>query len=149
MTEIQNYIRSLNPAEREALALWCRVEIARSANDPESFEAFYQLLWDRAIPPHAKAEWLRPIYQARAGNKGIIIEAFRGSSKTTTLTITYLMFQIGKSPEKSNLLIQNSDEAARDTTSQIADMIDLNLGWKAVFPPYRPRQTCQLGCRWL
>ncbi len=145
MTKLQNYIFSLTVDEKEALAIWCRVEIARLGNDPESFAAFYQLLWGRPLPPHAKEEWLPILYQARSEGIGTIIEAFRGSSKTTTLTITYLMFQIGKSPERSNLLIQNSDEAARDTASQIADMIELNQGWKAVFPHIVPDKHAGWG----
>lgn len=145
MEKVRGYLNGLNAGEIEALENWCRVEIARSDHGAESFEEFYHLVWGRELPRHAKEEWLPILYQAKAQNKGVVIEAFRGSSKTTSLTITWLMYQIGIAPEKSNLLIQISDEAARDTSGQIASMIEINLGWRWVFPHVVPDKRAGWG----
>ena len=66
------------------------------------------------------------MYEAREEGKGVVIEAFRGSTKTTTLTIAFTAFRIGKEPQKANLLIQVGDDTASDTTQQIADIIENN-----------------------
>jgi len=65
-------------------------------------------------------------------------EAFRGSSKSTTLTICWVAFRIGHEPHKSCMLVQANDEAARDSAGQVADIIAHNPGWRLVFPHVVP-----------
>lgn len=77
--------------------------------------------------------------------RGIVVEAFRGSTKTTTITTTFCAFRIGHEPEKSNLLIQVGDDSAAKNTQTIAGIIENNKGWKAVFPHVVPDRDLGWG----
>lgn len=133
-----SFLRGLSDEEIDALELWCRIEAARWDDGPEGFGQFYRLVFGRELPRHAREEWLPAIYEAKGEGKGTVIEAFRGSTKTTTLTIAWVAFNIGHHPEHSNLLIQVGDDIARDNTQQIADIIAYNEGWRMAFPHVRP-----------
>lgn len=112
--------------------------VLMAKNDtPEGFAAFYELIMGLQLPPHAR-EWADTIYAAHEQDKGVVIEAFRGSTKTTTITIAFAAFRIGHQPHKSYLLIQVGDDIATDNTGQIADIIANNPGWKKVFPHVEP-----------
>lgn len=110
------------------------LELARLADDPEGFAQFYRLIFQRDLPQHARADWVEPLYAARAQGKGLVVEAFRGSSKTTTLSIAFAAFRLGQEPHKSVLLIQAGDAMAGRTSQQIADLIEHNPGWQSAFP---------------
>ncbi|MHC4687082.1 MAG: hypothetical protein ACYTEW_22655, partial [Planctomycetota bacterium] len=76
------------------------------------FDAFYSVIHDSPLPRHA-FKWIEEIYAAREdSNKGLVIEAFRGSTKTTTM-LTFVAFRIGLEPTKANLIIQVSDDSAK------------------------------------
>ncbi|MHA2264645.1 MAG: hypothetical protein ACXAEN_19810 [Candidatus Thorarchaeota archaeon] len=120
-------------ARKQALLYMARVK-----DDAESFASFYELVFNECIPAHAIREWIEPLYEAREEGKGVVIEAFRGSTKTTTLTIAFTAWRIGKEPDKANLLIQVGDDTASDNTQQIADIIENNPGFKSVFPDVIP-----------
>ena len=131
--------------ERDVLETAARAELARCLDQPEGFAHFYYLVYGRSLPQHALNEWIRPIYQARENGKGIVIEAFRGSSKSTTLTICWLAFRIGHEPHKSYMLVQANDEAARDSAGQVADIIAYNPGWRLAFPQVVPDMRAGWG----
>jgi len=116
------------------------VFLARSNYGPAGFEAFFKLVFTENLLPHAK-EWVEKIFYARSIGKGVVIEAFRGSAKTTTLTIGFTAFAIGHSPEKSNLLIQVGDDIAGDNTQAIASIIDNSPAWKQIFPYVVPDRS--------
>jgi predicted phage terminase large subunit-like protein len=111
---------------------------ARGLDSPFGFDCFYELVFGERAPRHALEEWIEPLYEAREEGKGVVIEAFRGSTKTTTLTIAFTAWRIGKDPTKANLLIQVGDDTASDNTQQIADIIENNPGFKLVFPNVVP-----------
>ena len=77
---------------------------------------------------------MRRLYAARAAGKGFVIEAFRGSSKTTSISIAFLALRIGLHPEDSFLVLQATAAAARATCRQVADLITHNPGWHVAFP---------------
>jgi hypothetical protein len=77
--------------------------------------------------------------------RGIVVEAFRGSTKTTTVTATFCAFRIGHEPHKSNLIIQVGDDSAAKNTQTIAGMIENNKGWKDVFPHVVPDRELGWG----
>lgn len=108
------------------------------ADDADGFAQFYELIYGRELPRHARSEWIEPLFRARAAGKGLVVEAFRGSSKTTTLSIAFTAFRIGQEPHKSALLVQASDEMATDTAAQIADLIARSPGWQVAFPQVAP-----------
>jgi len=99
---------------------------------PEGFAYFYALIHGTRLPRHALT-WIKELYAARKKKRGIVIEAFRGSTKTTTLT-TYLAYRIGLEPHKAHLIVQVGDDIANDNSSSVADIIENNNMWKLIFP---------------
>ena len=109
------------------------VTLAR-IDSPEGYEAFYTLIQGFPPPLHAR-KWIKDIFQAKTDGRGLVIEAFRGSTKTTTLTVIFVAHQIGLHPEKSNLIVGLNDAAAKKRgASKIADIIEYNKAWKLIFP---------------
>jgi hypothetical protein len=106
------------------------------SDTPEGYIAFYATIHGIAPPTHA-IEWIKQLYAARDDNKGIICEAFRGRTKTTTFA-TFLAYRIGLEPHKANMVIQVSDVSARKTVKSVADIIEHNEGWKSLFPQIVP-----------
>ena len=82
-------------------------------------------------------EWIRKMYEARESGKGVVIEAFRGSTKTLTMD-TFVAFRTGQDPSGSSLIIRASGHAAEEAQQAIADIIEHNFWWKQVFPNIVP-----------
>ena len=122
----------LDEIEQRAMAI-----LARLSDSAEGYGYFYQVVYGRRLPAHAK-KWVEAIYEAEANGRGAVIEAFRGSTKTTTVTTGLAAFKIGHRPHTSNLLVQVGDEIAKDNAQHIADMIAYNPGWRMVFPHVVP-----------
>jgi phage terminase large subunit-like protein len=111
----------------------------------EDFARFYEMLYQRPLPAHARRDWVKPLYAARAAGKGLVVTAFRGSGKTTALSIAFSAFRIGLQPSQSHLLVQASDAIAHDTSAQIAELIAHNPGWQAAFPHLVPDRKVSWG----
>jgi len=90
------------------------------------------LIWGRSVPRHVQ-DWADYLYDAWGGGKGLLLEAFRGSTKTT-FGVSVLMHQIGLYPWKSNMLIQATDATAKKNAKAISKVIDENPKWKLIFP---------------
>jgi hypothetical protein len=138
----------LNPISvehKKALVPFLQSIIAKKDSSGKGYAHFYRLIFGRELPPHAKKDWVPLLEKGIDENIGVIIEAFRGASKTTSITLGWLAFQIGHHPEKSNLLIQASDQIARDNAQQIADIIAHNPGWRLIFPTVIPDRKIGWG----
>jgi hypothetical protein len=66
------------------------------------------------------------------------LECFRGSGKSTDLTITFMLYCLAKEPWSSVLIIQANDDTANRSSSIIATIIDYFEGWKLCFPNLVP-----------
>ncbi len=119
-----------------------RAELARTLDDAEGYGHFFWSVFGKELPVHAQ-EWVRDIYDAHKAGKGKLTEAFRGSAKTTIVTIGFTLFRIGHNPERANLLVQVGDDIAEINTGQMADIIEHNPGWNLCFPDIVPDK--QLG----
>ena len=106
------------------------------SDSPRGYIAFYSAVHN-IVPPKHVIEWIEQLYAARKDNKGIICEAFRGSTKTTTFA-TFLAYRIGLEPFKANMVIQVSDVSARKTAKSVADIIEHNEAWELFFPHVVP-----------
>ncbi len=134
---VEGMLKKLGKRELHKAYEWVKVQVARECDDEYGFKAFYELITGKELPKHA-FEWVKRVYFARKNNRGIVIEAFRGSTKTTTLTIMFTAFRVGKEPERANLLIQVGDDIAMNNAKQIADIIENNPMWKVVYPHVVP-----------
>jgi len=113
-------------------------QIACGVFSPEGFNAFYKLIQGDFLPEHCLV-WVEAIFQALEEKKpGVVIEAFRGSWKTTTLTITFTAWWLGWHPSSSVLLVQVGDDIAVDNTAAVASIIQDHVGWKIAFPNIVP-----------
>lgn len=137
MSDLDLLLTGKSEEEKKSLLRLARAELARTFDDEEGFSHFFWCIFDKELPHHAK-EWAKSIYDAKKIKKGRIIEAFRGSAKTTIVTIGFTLFRMGHDPSKSNILIQVGDDTANTNTKAIADVIENNPGWKQVFPHIVP-----------
>jgi len=112
------------------------VDLVRS-DTPRGFEVYYMLLMGRRLPPHAR-RWINTAYAARAAGMGTLIRAFRGSTKTTTLTNAFLSYRWLLNPERPNLLIQESDDMADDNTLVVSQIMQHAPVVSLAFPNIKP-----------
>jgi len=125
-------LEELDAIERELL-----VHIAQGLDDREGFAAFYTLIHGNELPPHMVTT-IDHIYGAKSRDHGSLIWEWRGSWKTTTISITYVVWRIGKDPNRSNLIIQANDDSANKVAQQITTLIAHHPAWKLVFPHVVP-----------
>ena len=119
------------------LALLALGQLARTEDSPRGFRAFYQLINGNPLPMHG-LRWVREIYKAHGEGKGVLLKGFRGSWKTSIVSVCFTAWRIGKEPGRANLIIRDSDDAAERTTKAIAGIIENNAGWREVFPNIVP-----------
>ena len=128
-----DFVNKLGPKELTTLEFEARAARAAVSFNTDGFQDFYWVLWGREMPPYAR-EWVN----AFIGDEWTILECFRGSTKSTTLSVTYSLFCLGHQPHTSVLIVQANDPAASDTTALMASIIEHYEGWKKVFPHVVP-----------
>ena len=82
-------------------------------------------------------QWVVKMFKAHEEGKGDVTWAFRGSTKSTTFN-TFAAWITGDNPSGCSLIIRGTDAAAKESGAQIADIIQNNVGWKAIFPHVIP-----------
>ncbi len=142
--QLSEFLRGFNAEELDKLALKAHVDKAQVYDTPEGFYSFFKVVFNKEVTRQGR-QWIESIYEAKAQNKYSGIMAFRGSAKTTTLTIAFTAWRIGKEPDKSNLLIQVGDDIAANNTKTITDIIKDNIGWKFIFPHVVPDEKAGWG----
>jgi len=139
--EIKEYIATLSKEELDAFILKTYGDDAiirdtAQQDTPEGFAAFYELIFLRPLPEHVRV-WIDAVYEAYKEDEHALIEAFRGSTKTTTWA-AFLAFRIGQESEKTNLVITASDDKATEIAEMASNIIMHNPAWKTVFPHVVP-----------
>jgi phage terminase large subunit-like protein len=161
---------TLNAATRVMLGYSARED------SPLGYKAFYELVFGKKIPEHAYYEWVIPLYfvsgkitweQAQKEYEGkdydwlleemqkwvdvkpvgIVIEAFRGSTKSTTITVGMTAFNIAHNPLGAALFLQAGDDSAEKYSAAVAEIIAKNEGWKLAFPWIVPDEKRGWGAR--
>ncbi len=135
--ELEAYLASLPEEEQRQWEAYALLVLATTEDSPRSFAAFYKLIHGNTIPNHQKRQ-IESIYEAKAEDKGSLLFAWRGSWKTTTISVTFVAYRIGKEPHRANLVIQANDDSADKVTKQIADIISNHPVWKQIFPHVVP-----------
>jgi len=132
ISELERIQSSLLQARNDLLA-----EKAREFS-PEGFTAFYELVHGNVLPKYARDQWITPIFEAKKIDKGAEIFAWRGSWKTTTISITFTAYFMGHHPERANLAIGSSGQSANKITEAVTSLIEYSNAWKSVFPNVVP-----------
>lgn len=132
----------LKEDEIKAMALLAR----ELPNSVVGFVLFYMFITRGPIPVHA-LNWIKKIYSDKSNDMGTLIFAFRGSWKTTTISIMFTAYQIGKYPWKSNLILSNNDASAQNITGAVADIIMNDPRWKEIFPNVVPDKPAGWGAQ--
>lgn len=102
-------------------------------NSVVGFVYFYMYITRGPMPLHA-LNWIKKLYHDKSNDMGTLVFAFRGSWKTTTISIMFTAYQIGKAPWKTNLILGNNDASAQNITGAIAEIIMNDPRWKKIFP---------------
>jgi len=129
-----DFWKSLPASEREKAELARRAQIARENFTVEGFRHFFWCVWRRESAPYALDTWI-PAFMSLAW---VILECFRGSTKSTTLTITFSAFVLGHYPWASILFVQANDTAAAKSSAAVANIVSLFSGFQACFPNVIP-----------
>lgn len=61
MTKAQTLIDSLTPIQQTFLKHTALGVVVRANDAPRKFTAFYELVFERPLPDHARDEWLPPL----------------------------------------------------------------------------------------
>ena len=111
--------------------------LAIAEDSPDSFEAYYELIHGNRLPKHSREE-IEQLYAAHDQGKGALTFAWRGSWKSTVISVTFQSYRIGKEPKTANLTIGANDDSPENVTAAIARYIEHHLVWKAIFPNIVP-----------
>lgn len=109
-------------------------------NSPEGFFAFCERLDGAELPKHNQEE-VREVFKAHSEGKGFSLNGWRGSFKSTTLSVKFLAWRIGLEPIKTHLVISANDDNAEKITKLVAAIIEIHPAWKSVFPYVVPVQS--------
>jgi len=110
---------------------------AAQAFNVAGFSAFYRLIHGNDLPAHAR-QWVEDIFRVCAAEEklyeGVVLWAWRGSWKSTTISVTLTAFFVGHHPELTNLIIGANDDSAEKLAAAVARIIELHPAWQLVFP---------------
>ncbi|MBW8034512.1 MAG: hypothetical protein FVQ79_02280 [Planctomycetes bacterium] len=113
--------------------------------DPVGYESFYEVIMQQPLPFHARP-WVRGLFTAlEEGLRGLMLQAFRGSTKTTIISYLFTAFRLGHRPQGSSLIIRINDKSGQRTARRIARMIELSKNWKKIFPNVIPHKEVAWG----
>lgn len=99
----------------------------------EKFKHFYWCVFQRELPPIAEYVWVPKLVEAYRDHRGVLIEAFRGATKSTML-VAWIAFITGDRPVGNSILVRINEDAAKETDEAIAKIIESSKAWKACFP---------------
>ena len=125
--------KSANLGENDVV----RIREIVQAYTAEGFVWFYYWTQKDPLPDHC-VEWIYEYFEALSAGENLCVEAFRGSLKTTIFSVLLTVYQIGCYPELETIITQSNDDKAFKSSSQIADIIATNPGFRFLFPHVRP-----------
>src|SRR3990167_564646 len=116
-----------------------RLRALVQADNAEGFLVFYSLVApaDYPIPLHC-IRWIVEYYDCLRTSENLAIEAFRGSLKTTVMTIYLTAYRIGCSPHLENLFAQGNHRAAVENAQTVASIVKDQPMFRLLFPHVSP-----------
>lgn len=140
-----NKIRETDPVLAEELRKEWLLPTWAEKFDPVGYESFYEVIMQQPLPRHAQP-WVRALFDALdEGLRGLMLQAFRGSTKTTIISYLFTAFRLGHRPQGSSLIIRINDKSGQRTARRIARMIELSKNWKKIFPHVLPHKEVAWG----
>ena len=109
------------------------------SDTPAGFVCFYSLMApvNYPLPTHCIG-WVVEYYRAMAQKKNLAIEAFRGSLKTTVMTLYLTAYRIGCSPNLETVFAQGNHRSAIENAQMVASLIkDVHM-FRVLFPAVVP-----------
>lgn len=134
--ELGRVVGDLSQEQISQLTYMTRAAFAGRRFDVAGFRDFHYCLFGREIPAHTEG-WVEGLFEAHEQGKGVMLEGFRGSIKST-LMMTFSLFLIGHRPWGSGLLVGANDTSAAKLSSAMAALIEYAPGWRACFPSVVP-----------
>ena len=123
--------------ERRQAYLQALAMVAMAEDSPRSFAAYYELLNGNRLPKHSYEE-IEQMYEAHEQGKGSLTWAWRGSWKSTVVSVNFQSYRIGKEPIFSHLTVSANGSTAKKISSAIERIIEYHDVWKVVFPNIVP-----------
>lgn len=134
---VYNLLKNRQPDELAVLEKRARATLAAKENTPDGFAHFYFVVYGRECPRFALERWIPRLYEAQKEGVGLMLEAWRGSTKSTVLQ-AFCWYQLGWKPEGSGMIVAASDDAATKMGALFAVVVEQLEGWKMVFPHVVP-----------
>ena len=122
------YREKMTPEEQRQIQL----EYMALEDSPDGYNAFYEAIYARLPPEHVKG-WIEDIYESHEEEVDTLIEAFRGSTKSTTMEC-FIVKRIAHEPHKTNLIISAGGSDANKIARGIANLIEFSPAFKRIFP---------------
>lgn len=135
--KLREKLSSLSDSELLELTKVVHAERARNEFGVGGFDSFYFLMTGYRLAPYARDVWAPAVFRAIKERRGVLIEGFRGATKSSFL-FWLILFVTGHRPWGSSVLARISDQAAQETGKAIASIIELSPEWKMVFPHVEP-----------
>lgn len=102
------------------------------------YKHHYRGIFSHLLPSFAW-DWIQEFFEYYdKGVRRFGFKAHRGATKSTVWTIGFSTYILSKFPADSVLIVQKSDTAGAKTSSIIADTIEVNAGWKTMYPNLVP-----------
>lgn len=117
-----------------------RARRAGSEFTERAFCDWYFILYGKELPPYARDVWTPKIFSAYRNRTGVLIEGFRGATKSSFI-FAWALFVTGHNPVGSTVVIRINDTAAAETGKAMASIIADSPSWKSVFPHIVPIQS--------
>ena len=123
--------------QKEAVYKLMLINYIRTRDDPQAFAYYFYIMED--VHLHKEGwKWVRKAYKAHQEGKGLLNRCHRESGKTTVFSKHFLAYRVGKEPHKTSMIFRINDTKAKETTLAVANIIDNNPLWKAIFPNIVP-----------
>lgn len=123
---------------REEFRLLAACTVAGSEFSFEGFEAFFEVMHGSKMHGEGR-KWARGVFDAiDTGFRKALIEAFRGSGKTTELSKLFFAYFLGHHPHTTNGVVRVNTQKANETITDVAALIQNDPNWKRIFPHVVP-----------
>jgi hypothetical protein len=135
-----NEVIAEHPEWFNAIRDWKREQeliLNAQLDNPTGYAAHYEGIHGMNPPFHV-AMWIIAIYKAHDEGLGFSLNGFRGSWKSSALSVDFVSFRISKEPFKTNLVVCAAEPTADKITKAIADIIEFNPFWKKAYPNVIP-----------